>query len=365
MKTRLLLSMAALSCGAAHAADMTPLLNNGPAVSERQEYDNKALGLLFHRTLFAEGDPQLAADLLMDPNFINHDVEEASGAQGFANFFLNPTEYHNPNPTRSSGPHAAPPAALMRLFVVTDGDLTMMAYPTREPDLDPGARFGSNMFETQHGRVTQWWYSGPTNFDPAARGAAPAGAPPAAAAAGAPAPAPMPQTPPDYSRWYPQSGTTVVSMQAVIPQGAVTSRAERDANKKLVASFFDAFFNQKNYAAAQSYLSSDLKSHVIGSSQGGAFADYARSNRAKVTAEKTDSVLFLLAEGELVDIGWPVPHNGDPGAWYAQNLLRVKNGKITEWWYSGYPNGSPRLVNPYNALGYDPRSAAAGGAAGK
>src|SRR5580700_1384258 len=66
------------------SAYKTPLLDNGPARSDQEEYDNKALGLLFHRTFFAEGDPQLAADLIMDPNFINHDVEESSGGQGFA-----------------------------------------------------------------------------------------------------------------------------------------------------------------------------------------------------------------------------------------------------------------------------------------
>jgi len=294
--------------------------------------------------------------LLMDPNFINHDVEEASGAQGFANFFLKPKEYLNPNPTASRGPHAAPPSALMRLFVVTDGDLTMMAYPTREPQLDPGARFGSNMFETKHGRVTQWWYSGPTNWDLSTRGA---GAPPAMPAAAPPAAPAAPPPTPDYSQWYPQSGATLVGMQAVIALGATTSRAERDANKALVTNFFDAFFNQKNDAAAAKYLAAELKPHMLNAPAGRAFAAYARQNPNKVTADKTDTVLFVLAEGELVDIGWPAPQNGDPGAWYAQNLLRVKDGKIVEWWYSGYPYGAPRAVNPYNALGYDPRRAPA------
>lgn len=41
---------------------------------------------------------------------------------------------------------------------------------------------------------------------------------------------------------------------------------------------------------------------------------------------------------------------GDPGAWYGQNLLRVKNGKIVEWWFSGYPAGSGRELNPWNSI---------------
>jgi predicted SnoaL-like aldol condensation-catalyzing enzyme len=332
------------------AAYPAPILDNGPPRSEREEYDNKALGLLFHRTLFAEGDPQLAADLIMDPNFINHDVEEASGAQGFANFFLKPQEYSNPNPPAGGGkPHASPPAALLRLFVVTDGDLTMMAYPTREPDLDPGARFASNMFETKHGRVTQWWFSGPTQADMAP--GAPRAAPPG------------PGRPPvavDFSKWYPQMGDTLVSMQSVIPLGPATSRSQREANKALVWAFFDQFFNKKEYAAAERYLAADLKSHLASQPGGMSLAQYARQNPGKVTADKTDTMLFLLAQGELVDVGWPAPHNGDPGAWYAQNLLRVRGGKIVEWWYSGYPYGAPRQVNPYNRLGYSPSAEAAG-----
>jgi predicted SnoaL-like aldol condensation-catalyzing enzyme len=354
-------ALAAMS--GALAADLTPILSNGPERTERQEYDNKALGLLFHRTLFSEGDPQLAADWLMDANFINHDIDEASGGQNFADFFLKPTEFNNPTPGRGGAPHAASPAGLQKLYVVTDGDLTMMAYVGRGA-ADPGARFGSNMFETKHGRVTAWWYSGPT----AMAGAA---APPTAAtppAAGAVAPggaraggAPAAQNPnavaTDYSGLYGPAGPTVVSMQTVIDPGKAT-RAERDANKKLVGAFFDEFFNQKSDAAAAKYLSVDIKSHVADSPSGSGFAQYARSNAAKVTAPRTDTVLFLLAEGELVDIGWPYVINGDPGAWYGQNLLRVKNGRIVEWWFSGYPNGTPRKVNPWNKLGYSPRAEA-------
>ncbi|MFT3906918.1 MAG: hypothetical protein QM718_11480 [Steroidobacteraceae bacterium] len=380
-KSAILVALA-VAAAVANAADMTPILDNGPDVSPNQERANKAMGLMLHRTLFAEGDPQLAADMVMDANFINHDIEEASGGQGFANFFLKPTEYKNPNPRAGGAPHAASPASLMRLFIVTDNDITMMAYPTREGDLDPGARFASNMMEVKHGRVTQWWYSGPTNSDTSARPAAApggAGGPPAGAnAAGAPGAAPgaaapggkppggaagaaprAAETTPDYSKWYPQMGPITVSMQSIIPLGETTTRAQRDANKKLVATFFDEFFNKKNYAVADRYLSADLKNHIANAPSGKDFAGFAQKNQKKVTADRTDAVLFLLAEGELVDIGWPAPQNGDPGAWYGQNLLRVKDGKIVEWWYSGFPYGSPRTgVNPFNKLGYSPAAQA-------
>ena len=367
-----------IASAAAQAADMTPILDNGPDRSAREEHANKAMGLMLHRTLFAEGDPQLAADIVMDPNFINHDIEEASGADGFANFFLKPAEYRNPNARPAGAPHAAGPAALMRLFIVTDNDITMMAYPTQGENLDPGSRFASNMMEVKHNRVTQWWFSGPTNSDmsvpagpppggapgagapgAAGAGAPPAGAPPAGAPPAGAAPAAR-RADPDYSKWYPEMGPITVSMQSIIPLGATTTRAERDANKKLVADFFDAFFNRKDASAASKYLSADLKNHIAGQPSGKDFVAFAQNNQAKVTADRTDAVLFNLAEGELVDIGWPAPQNGDPGAWYAQNLLRVKGGKIVEWWYSGFPYGSPRAgLNPYNRLGYSARGQAA------
>jgi predicted SnoaL-like aldol condensation-catalyzing enzyme len=354
-----LCASSALGVGSAIAADMTPILSNGPQRSANEERANKAMGLMLHRTLFAEGDPQLAADIVMDPQFINHDVEEPSGAQNFADFFLKPKEFGNPQAPRGGGARAASPSSLQRLFIVTDGDLTNMAYPT-EGDADPGRRFASNMMEVKNSRVMQWWFSGPTNMDSspgaqAARGgAAPNGAPPAGGAR-----AGGPPTAPDFSKYYPEMGNVTVGMQSVVPLGAATTREQREANKKVVASFVDEFFNKKNYAIADRLLASDLKNHAEGQPSGAAaFAAYAKANPAKVVGIKTDAVLFTIAEGELVNIGYPVMHNDDPGAWFAQNLMRVKDGRIVEWWFSGYPYGSPREVNPWNKLGYNPRAAA-------
>ncbi|MFT3906753.1 MAG: hypothetical protein QM718_10655 [Steroidobacteraceae bacterium] len=361
MKSGLSLCITAmlLAASTAGATDLTPILSNGPARSEREERANKAMGLMLSRTLFSEGDPLLAADIVMDANFVNHDVEEPSGADNFAGFFITPEKYGNPGGSRSSGPKAAAPTALRRLFIITDGDLTMMAYPTQGGD--PGRRFASNMMETKRGRVTQWWFSGPTQEDrsalagkpiaPLPSAPPPAKAPAAASAAAQPKPA---ATPPDFTQWYPESGNTTVSMQSVIPLGAPTSREQRDANKKMVVEFLDAFFNRKDDSAATRYLAADLRNHGENQPSGESFARFARANPDKVAPSRVDSLLFTIAEGELVAVGYPAPINGDPGAWYAQNLFRVRDGKIVEWWYSGFPYGSPRYANPWNKLGYSP-----------
>jgi predicted SnoaL-like aldol condensation-catalyzing enzyme len=243
----------------------------------------------------------------------------------------------------------------------------MMAYPTRDSAEDPGRRFASNMMEVKQGRVTQWWFSGPTNMDMSAPRAAPppAAAPPNGVPAGpaansAPPPGAVAATPaaPDYSKFYPQMGNVTISMQSIIPTGTITTREQREANKRLVSSFVDEFFNKKNYAIAEKLVSGSIRNHIAGQPSGAEFVAFARANPEKVAGANTIQVLFLLGEGELVAIGYPVMHNGDPGAWYAQNLARVQDGKIVEWWFSGYPYGAPRFVNPWNKLGYNPRAIA-------
>ena len=318
----------ALCARAALAADMTPILSTGPTLTDRQEHVMKAVALSFDRTLFGESDPQLAADLFADPSFKNHDVEEPSGAQDYANFFLKPKEYGNPNGRPRTGTKAPTAAGITRLFTITDGDITMMAYPSANPG-DPGGTFASNMMEVKHNRVTQWWFSGPSE------GGVMGGPPPAA-----PAP-PAPRPVPDYTRFYPIPGVPTAGMPVIINVGAA-SAAERDANKRLVAGFFDDFYNHGDVSAASRTLSPDLKCHVTGCPQGAGFASFASANKAKVTSADTSKVLFLLAEGNLVDIGFPIYVDGDPGGWYTQNLIRVENGKVTEWWYSSRAPGAPR-----------------------
>jgi len=329
--------MLATACCAvpALAADLTPILSNGPSLTDRQEHVAKAIALSFDVTLFGESDPQLAADLYADPSFKNHDVEEPSGAQNYANFFLKPKEYGNPNAMPRSGPKVPAARAITRLFTITDGDITMMAYPSADPG-DPGGKFASNMMEVKNGRVAQWWFSGPS--EGGSMGPPPGGAAPRRTAA-----APAPTTPPpapDYTQYYPVPGVPTAGMPVIINVGTGT-RAERDANKQLVTDFFNSFFNNNDSSAAQ-YLSPDLKCHVTGCAQGADFAAFATRNKATVTSADTSKVLFLLAEGNLVDIGFPVYVDGDPGGWYTQNLVRVENGKITEWWYSSRARGAPR-----------------------
>jgi predicted SnoaL-like aldol condensation-catalyzing enzyme len=252
----------------------------------------------------------------------NHDVEQPSGGQAFATYVLKPADHGAPNtPDQRVG--TLPARALRLLFAITDGDLTMMAYPTGGGG-DPSARFGSNMLEVKNGRVTQMWYSGPTTVDP---GAVPL----------------SPPVPDDLTAWFPAPGDSVGRL--ALPLATITaSRAQRDANKQVVEQFIRDFFVRGDTKAAQAVLSPDLKSHVPGVPSGHDFAVVAHKHQDKVVAPDPQQELFALADGELVAIGFPVPYAGDAGAWYAQTIVRVRHGRITEWWYSGYPAGHPRRV---------------------
>jgi predicted SnoaL-like aldol condensation-catalyzing enzyme len=250
-----------------------------------------------------------------------------------------PKKYGNFDVRPRGQPKVAAAGAITRLFVVTDGDMTMMAYPSGGIG-DPGGQFASNMMEVKNDRVAQWWFSGPSEGGMAPAPAAFAQKPAAAPAAAAPTSAPKP---PDYSQYYPTPGAVTADMPTLINNGTGT-RAERDGNKKLVAAFFDEFFNKGHTAVAAQYLSPALKSHIAGTPQGADFAAFAAQSKVKVTSADTSQVLFELAEGNVVNIGFPVPYNRDPGAWYTQNLVRVENGKITEWWYSSRAPGGPRYI---------------------
>jgi predicted SnoaL-like aldol condensation-catalyzing enzyme len=320
------------------AAAPRPLLSNGPARSEAEEAANEVTALTWHRNVMG-GDQALALSI-MDRNFIQHDVEEPSGSVEFLQFFnqiggppgvdggprtpANAALKAQAEAAKAAGlpPPVVPPRAprpqtlQTRLVSITDGDITIAPFATRGED--PGRFFGSNMFEVKNGKVTQEWYSGPTFKQPEDT-----------------------KTVQDFSRWYAAPYRQAGNVQFVVRMNPA-SRAEREANKRLVASFFDNYFRRQKRSASK-LLSADLRSHIDGTPQGAAFAEYARNNRAKVTSPDATQTLFLLGQGDLVAIGFAVPLLGDPGAWFATNLLRVKAGKIVEWWYSGYPKGTPAL----------------------
>jgi predicted SnoaL-like aldol condensation-catalyzing enzyme len=340
MSSRISWAAALLCCASLPvvAVAAKPILANGPARTQAEEDANENTAFTWHRNVMG-GDRALALTMT-DRKFIQHDVEEPSGSEEFIAFFAQPGGPPGPNGGVRSAANAAlkaqaeadkaagkpiamspgrPEAAKTlqtRLAAITDGDLTMGIYASRGGD--PGKAFGSNLYETKNGKVTQEWYSGPTFTAP-----------------------PGTTAPTDYSQWYAPPYRQVANIQFLVPINS-TTRAQREANKKLVSEFWEKFFTKKKDVGGK-YLAADLRNHSDGQPSGAAFAAYARQNTDQVTAPDTHRTLFLMGEGDLVLIGFPVTLLDDPGAWYAQNMVRVKDGKIVEWWYSGFPTGTPTL----------------------
>ncbi|MGC3983059.1 MAG: hypothetical protein QM808_17535 [Steroidobacteraceae bacterium] len=334
MKRSLLaMTVAATLCmSAAFAQTAAPILPNGAAATQTQDDANKDLVMKFMRDFFNHGQMSAnqAAELYLARDFQNHDPDEPSGNLAFAGF------------VSKRGSTAVTPEPL-RLLVMTEGDLTLFVYPNKSSD-DPASSFGSNLFSHKNGKLTAWWYSGPManqgmppggdgmGADGMAAGGMGAEGMAAGAAPGMAAAAPTP----DYSKLY--KGYTASTGASVVMSTGTASITQRAANKKLVLSFINDFFVQKKSDVANKYLATSLKNHSKDQPSGSEFATYAAKNADKVTAPKTNQILFSIADGDMVAVAHPMPVNGDPGGHYALNLARVQDNKIVDWWYSGYPS---------------------------
>jgi predicted SnoaL-like aldol condensation-catalyzing enzyme len=276
-----------------------PILSSGPARTGAEEAADRRIVLAFHRAACGAPAERAAAAGLLATDFRNHNVEQPSGARRYVDYLMTSAAAAQLPGQASAGP----------LFVITDGDLTMLAAPGA--GADPGAHFTANLFEVQNGKITQIWYSGPVGG---------AGAPPRS----------------DDPR------ACVASDEPAQAPDRHATRVQRNAALRLVAQFIQDFFVDGDTEAAARVLAPDLISHVPGVPSGRDFAAVAHKHQDRVVAPDPGQELFALADGELVAIGFPVPYASDPGARFAQTVVRVRDGRITEWWYSGYPAGHPR-----------------------
>lgn len=114
------------------------------------------------------------------------------------------------------------------------------------------------------------------------------------------------------------------------------------ANKKLVLDFWRDFFNYRKFdEAAAKYLSPNFINHdPYEPSDPKAYADFVRKDLGKLPPIEERPKLFVIAEGDLVIIG-EIPREGDPQSKFSANLLRIKDGKIVENWYSGQTVSAP------------------------
>lgn len=129
--------------------------------------------------------------------------------------------------------------------------------------------------------------------------------------------------------------------KVLVPVNPTSAEVEA-ANKTLVLDFWRDFFNYRKFdEAAAKYLSPNFVNHdPYEPSNPKEYADFVRKDLGKLPPIEERPKLFVVAEGDLVIIG-EIPREGDPQAKFSANLLRVKDGRIVENWYSGQTVSAP------------------------
>lgn len=102
-----------------------------------------------------------------------------------------------------------------------------------------------------------------------------------------------------------------------------------EQNKALLLEAFDALFNRRDYAAAESFWSEDYIQHSahIAPGRNGLF-DLILTLPETLRYENQ----LVVAEGDYVIAHGRFSGNGRPAAWIAADVVRFSDGKLAEHW---------------------------------
>jgi predicted SnoaL-like aldol condensation-catalyzing enzyme len=106
-------------------------------------------------------------------------------------------------------------------------------------------------------------------------------------------------------------------------------KPQQDLNKELVIRAFDTLFNQRDYAAAEQFWSSQYIQHSahIGPGREGLF-DLIRNSPPTLKWEHG----VILAEGDYVVVHSRYSGTGLPAAWVVMDIVRMEDGVLAEHW---------------------------------
>jgi predicted SnoaL-like aldol condensation-catalyzing enzyme len=104
---------------------------------------------------------------------------------------------------------------------------------------------------------------------------------------------------------------------------------EEAKNKALVLEAFDALFNERDYAKAESFWSPNYIQHGahIAPGRAGLF-DLVKAAPATLRHEPG----LIVANGDYVILHGRFSGHGQPRSWIVADILRVENGKLAEHW---------------------------------
>ena len=110
-------------------------------------------------------------------------------------------------------------------------------------------------------------------------------------------------------------------------KAAAKSLAE--ANKELVREAFDALFNRRDYAVAETYWSPNYLQHSAHIPQG-------RDGLFNLVKGLPDTLRhepeLVLAEGDMIMVRGRFSGHGQPAPWIVVDTVRVRDGVLIEHW---------------------------------
>ena len=102
-----------------------------------------------------------------------------------------------------------------------------------------------------------------------------------------------------------------------------------EANKELVREAFDALFNRRDYAVAETYWSPHYLQHSAHIPQG-------RDGLFNLVKGLPDTLRheseLVLAEGDMIMVRGRFSGHGQPAPWIVVDTVRVRDGVLIEHW---------------------------------
>ncbi len=124
------------------------------------------------------------------------------------------------------------------------------------------------------------------------------------------------------------------AIKALIHPGAASRKVEA-ANRATAIEFWQAVAFGPAGEDDSKYLSPSFISHVPGlQGNGQAFVNALRAREQMLKPGNNKKPLFALSNGELVMIGQGIDAK-NPQAAFRVNVVRLVDGKITEYWAAG------------------------------
>ena len=244
----------------------------------KQEEANKKLVMTFYQKLIGDKDVS-AIDQYLSPNYITHNPQMQNGREALKNAFNK--DFGN-----------APKIKVDFRNVAADGNFVFLHMKMQ----NPAGKYEAvaDIFKVENNKIVEMW---------------------------------------DVIQEIPEKAANLHPMFSGTERPEKTKRnlKQEEANKKLVMTFYQQLFGDKDFTAIDTYLSQDYIQHNPGVADGSAALKTATkiwfegAPKEKIIAE------HLAAEGDLVFI-----HKKEVGAdgkiSAIMDIFRVKNKKIIEHW---------------------------------